>query len=114
MKTLVLCIMLLLTPVLLAQDTTTLAWDYTPEDTAYLQAEGGGFKIYGSKTSSGPYTLMATVADPTARQATFDTSTLRGRNYFVATAFIPQNESDWSNEVSWPFKPEKPTNVNRK
>lgn len=95
----------------MAQTTTTFSWDYSAEDSQYLTDNAGGFRMYASKTASGPYTLIGGDVAPTSLTTVVDTAALRGRWYFVVKAFIPGVESDPSNEVSAPFKPETPGNL---
>ena len=101
---------------LLSQDTTTFAWDLSISEPL---GDGGGYNLYASK-QSGVYDsdkIIGTVASGIST-ITVDTSALRGRYYFVATAFITDDngakiESGFSNEVTSVYKPEPPTNLNK-
>lgn len=80
----------------------TFAWDPHAE-----AAQVTGFKLYQAKTAGGPYTLSTTFNGGSTVTGTIAKPGL-GRYYFVLTAFTPEVESDYSNEVSLVVKPAKP------
>ena len=110
-----LAFLLFLTAPSWAQGNSTFTWDLSISEPL---GAGGGYNLYASK-QSGVYDsgkIVGTVA-PGISTITIDTTALRGRWYFVATAFIDDAgtkvESQFSNEVTAVFKPEPPTNLNK-
>lgn len=81
----------------------TFAWE--PHSEA---AQLTGFHLYQSKTAGGPYTAAATFAGGATVTGSIAKPGL-GRYYFVLTAYTPEVESDYSNEVSLVVKPKKPS-----
>lgn len=83
-----------------------LAWDYDPS-----VPNIGGFKIYHG-TTSGNYTSVVTIADPTARQNTVE-SLPQGIRFFVATVYkTTGEESGYSNQVFTTVgMPKSPTGI---
>jgi hypothetical protein len=87
-----------------AQNTLTFAWDPHPQ-AIYLT----GFNLYQTKTS-GTYAgaPIATFTGGSTTTGTIQKPSSPGKWYWVLTAFMPDAESDYSNQVDTVIKPEKP------
>ncbi|MDX1746859.1 MAG: S8 family serine peptidase, partial [Halobacteriales archaeon] len=68
----------------------TVDWDASAGATEY--------RVYRSTTSGGPYSQIATVADPTTQYA--DTTVSGGTTYYYVVTAFATCESDFSNEAS--------------
>jgi len=122
-KLILLSLALLFAPFALAQDTTTFQWDLS---TSEPLGTGGGYHLYASK-QSGTYAAANIVSTEAAgaNTTTIDSSALRGKWCFVATAFMLDDkgttdpaddvvvESGFSNEVCSVYKPNPPTNLKK-
>ena len=87
--------------------TLSFAWEQPAAETS--SGDFGGWKIYKSSTTGGPYVLLVTIPFTASNpENTYTTSTVitvpsgsETRLYFVATAFDKaENESAFSNEVN--------------
>jgi hypothetical protein len=95
--------MLILMAIPAMAQTVTFAWDPHPE-----AAQLTGFKLFQSKTSwTYGATPVATFTGGALTTGTIPKPGL-GRYFYVLTAFTPDVESDFSNEVSLVVKPQKP------
>ena len=95
---------------LMAQDTTTFAWDLSTSD----DGSPGGYRLYISK-QSGNYVELAVVEVPQQTTTATIQNDKPGRWYAVATYFRLENgeviESGHSNEVTYVVKPNPPEHL---
>lgn len=76
-------------------ETIKATWD------ANIEADLAGYKVYSSRISGGPYTMLSDVGNKT--ELVIDISTeVDGKIYYVATAYDANgNESGYSNQAVW-------------
>lgn len=100
--------LLLLVPSICFSETVNFAWDAVTQDTLGQPITVSGYKLYTS-TTSGSYNATSVITAETQAAVT----TLTAGHYFaVVTAYTPEAESDYSNEVAFTIngKPSTPQN----